>query len=209
MTVLTLLSVMSYSCQDDMDIDTSNPDTNNGDSVFTAKAKRNTMFDGSLDDILDLSPCTSVQLPVDILLNTVPVRIENTSDLAIIGDGDVMEFSFPITLTNYNYEQITVGDQTELSVIMEQCKALMEGGQGPIGCVEIEYPITVFTATDGRVQNDFSIGGDQEFYLFLTQLGPTDRYSIKYPLSIAVGQDAGITVNDDSELEGHLDSCST
>ncbi|MCG2462826.1 hypothetical protein K8352_18830 [Flavobacteriaceae bacterium F89] len=206
---MPLIIVLFGSCQEDINIDTSNPDTNNSDSVFTAKAKRTSMFDGSFDDMLDNSPCTAIQLPVNILLNNNPITINNLSELPIIGESDVVEFSFPVTITNYNYEKVTVTEASQFTKIREDCNLLIENGQGPITCVDIIYPTTVFTATNGNIQNDFSLTNDEELYFFLSNLGSSDRYSVKYPLNITVGQGSVITVNNDSELENLMDSCST
>ncbi len=207
--VMPLIIVLFGSCQDDINIDTSNPDTNNSESVFTAKAKRTSMFDGAFDDRLDNSPCSAIQLPVDILLNNTQITINNITDIPIIGESDVVEFSFPITITNYNYEKVTVKEASEYTKITEECNSLIVNGQGPITCVDIIYPTTVFTATNGNIQNDFLLTNDEELYFFLSNLGPSDRYSIKYPLNITVGQGSVITVNNDSELENLMDSCST
>ena len=166
--IIPVIIALFGSCQDDINIDTSNPDTNNSESVFTAKAKRTSMFDGSFDDILDNSPCTAIQLPVEILLNNNPITLNTITDLPIIGESDVVEFSFPITLTNYNYEKITVEDSSEYTKITEECNTLIENGLGPITCVDILYPTTVFTATNGNIQNDFSLTNDQELYFFLS-----------------------------------------
>ena len=90
-TLINILLVITIitSCQNDIDIDTSNNDTNNSDSVFTSKVRRTSMFNGAFDDILDGSPCFAIQYPINILLNTIPTTLNSQTDLGIITATDI------------------------------------------------------------------------------------------------------------------------
>ena len=74
--------------------------------------------DGSVDDIMDDADCFSVDLPVTVLVNDLSITINTLSDLQLIEDiynefdtdEDSLEFSFPITIILYNYENKLVYD---------------------------------------------------------------------------------------------------
>lgn len=198
----------TISCQDDIDIDTSTEDTNNSESVFTTKAQRSSMFDGSIDDVLDNSPCFAVQLPVSVLLNGIETSISTILDLNIIGDTDVVQLFFPITITSYDYSETVVNSEQEFIQLVEACETLTENNEGPITCADINFPIQVFTSTNTQVQNDFTINSNENMYVFIENLNENDVYTINYPITVTTEQDSEVTVQSDAELEAILDSCS-
>lgn len=205
-SLIVLAATMS--CQNDIDIDTSTDDTNNSESVFTSKAQRSSMFDGSLDDVLDSSPCFAVQLPVSLLLNGVETGISTIADLNLIGETDVVELFFPITITNYNYTEIVVNSEQEFTQLVNNCETLTENDEGPITCAEINFPIQVFTSTNAQVQNDFTINSNENMYVFIENLNGNDVYTINYPITVTTEQDSEVSVQSDAELEAILDNCS-
>lgn len=205
-SLIVLATIMS--CQDDIDIDTSTEDTNNSESVFTSKAQRSSMFDGSLDDVLDNSPCFAVQLPVNTLLNGIETSISTIADLNLIGETDVVELFFPITITNYDYTEIVVNSEEEFTHLVETCETLTENNEGPITCAEINFPIRVFTSTNAQVQNDFTLNSHENMYVFIENLNENDVYTINYPITVTTEGDSELTVQSDAELEAILDNCS-
>lgn len=207
MTSLIALTAI-ISCQDDIDIDTSTEDTNNSESVFTSKAQRSSMFDGSFDDVLDNASCFAVQLPVNTLLNGIETSISTITDLNLIGETDVVELFFPITITNYNYTETVVNNEEEFIQLMEACETLTENNEGPITCAEINFPVQVFTSTNSQIQNDFILNSNENMYVFIENLNENDVYTINYPITVTTEQDSELTVLSDTELEAILDSCS-
>lgn len=198
---------MLVSCQEDIDIDTSDNDTNNSESVFTSRAERVAMFDGAFDDVLDNSPCFAVELPVNILLNSIATTIDTTSDLDLIVDTDVIEFAFPITITNYNHNQIVISDQETFNQLTMSCQELIDNAEGPITCLDFNYPIVVYTTTNNQSQNDFTLNTNEELYDFIQNLNPNDFYSLSYPIGITIDQSLVITVNGDAEIENNIVDC--
>ncbi len=205
-SLIVLLTIIS--CQDDIDIDTSTEETNNSESVFTSKAQRNTMFDGSLDDVLDNAPCFAVQLPVSVLLNGIETNISTLTDLNLIGETDVVELFFPITITNYDYTETVINSEEEFNQVVDDCETLTENNEGPVTCADINFPIQVFTSTNAQVQNDFTINSNENMYVFIENLNENDVYTINYPITVTTEQDSEVTVQSDAELEAILDSCS-
>ena len=200
-------SFVLVACQTDVDIDTSDEDTNNKDSVFTSKAKRASMFDGSLDDVLDGSACFEVQLPVDILFNGAPLTVNTLADLDLFTELDQVQIVFPITVSNYDYTQTTISGQQEFDVLANACNELINSDKGPITCVDFIYPLTIFTSNNVQTQNDYTIDNDQELYVFIENLDPTELYGFSYPLMLNSSQNGMLTIANDSSLESAFDTC--
>jgi hypothetical protein len=201
-----ILGMFLIACQEDIDVDTSNNDTNNKESVFTSKAERNSMFDGLFDDVLDQTPCSAVNLPVNIELNNIQTTVGTLADLELINPGDAVSFIYPITVTTYDYKTQIINNEEEFGVLQNACSDLIENDKGPISCVEIEFPISVFTILDHNQQNKLDIPSKQAFYLFLDNLSSSELYSIDYPITIQKDGSSIPLENDASYLE-YLDSC--
>ncbi len=204
-----LVSILIYSilasCQDDINIDTSNNDTNNSDSVFTSQVRRTSMFDGSFDDILDASPCFAINYPINIILNSANTTLTSVTDLSLITANDNITFSFPITITNYDYSEIVIGSQEEYDALTNACDNLIESNNTPLNCIDFNYPITLYTATNSQTQNTLTVITDQELYFFIDNLDSSTLYSFNYPIEIT--ETSTISIDNDTALEGYLTDC--
>lgn len=208
-TLINILLVITIitSCQNDIDIDTSNNDTNNSDSVFTSKVRRTSMFNGAFDDILDGSPCFAIQYPINILLNTIPTTLNSQSDLGIITATDIIQISYPIVLTNYDYTETNITNQQEFNTAVSSCQSLVTSGNGPIDCIDFIYPLNIFTATKNQSQDIFEITSNQELYTFITNLDSNTLYSFKFPLQILEPNLGNITIENNTALDTYLGIC--
>ena len=208
-TLINILLVITIitSCQNDIDIDTSNNDTNNSDSVFTSKVRRTSMFNGAFDDILDGSPCFAIQYPINILLNTIPTTLNSQSDLGIITATDIIQISYPIVLTNYDYTETNITNQQEFNTAVSSCQSLVTSGNGPIDCIDFIYPLSIFTATKNQSQDIFEITSNQELYTFITNLDSNTLYSFKFPLQILEPNLGNITIENNTALDTYLGIC--
>lgn len=208
-TLINILLVITIitSCQNDIDIDTSNNDTNNSDSVFTSKVRRTSMFNGAFDDILDGSPCFAIQYPINILLNTIPTTLNSQTDLGIITATDIIQISYPIVLTNYDYTETTITNQQEFNTAISSCQSLVASGNGPIDCIDFIYPLSIFTATKNQSQDIFEITSNQELYTFITNLDIDTLYSFQFPLQILEPNLGNITIENITALDTYIDIC--
>lgn len=202
-----LIIVSISSCQDDINIDTSNSDTNNSDSVFTSKVKRTSMFNGAFDDVLDNSPCFAIQYPITVLLNTIAVNFNSAADLNLIVPTDIIEISFPIVITNYDYTETTINDQQEFDVLISTCAELVSNQGGPINCINFNYPLNIFTVTNGQTQNIFEIESNEELYFFIDNLDNNTFYSFRFPLQITEPNSGNISVENNTALDTYLGIC--
>ena len=207
LTNIFLIIVLITSCQNDIDIDTSNNDTNNSDSVFTSKVKRTSMFNGAFDDILDNSPCFAIQYPVNILLNNIATTLTSQSDLNLIIATDIIQISFPIVITNFNYTETIINNQLEFDTAIGICQNLVASGNDPIDCIDFNYPLNIFTSSRNQSQDIFEINSDQELYTFITNLDSSTLYSFKFPLQITEANLGSVLIENNTALATYIDIC--
>jgi len=203
---LAVIAILS-GCQNDIDIDTSDNNSNNSESVFTAKVKRTSMFNGAIDDVLDNAPCFAVQFPINITLNNRATTITSITELNNITPTDLITINFPITVTNYDYSEIVVNSQTAYDNLKSNCNDLIAQENTPLNCIDFNYPIQIFTSTGNQQQNIFDFNTDQELYVFIDNLDNDTLYSFNYPIEITENNTSSLTVENDSFLTGYLDSC--
>lgn len=204
---LLIITAIFLGCQNDIDIDTSNNNTNNSESVFTSKVKRTSMFNGAFDDILDNSPCFAIQYPVDIIVNDNEITINNVTDLNILTSVDIIDISFPIIITNYDYSETTINNKDEFDSAVSFCNALIDMNSGPLNCIDFNYPIQLFTSTDNQEQNIFDITSNQELYFFIENLDNSTLYSFNYPIEITENNSDSIIIENDIALDTYIDIC--
>lgn len=204
---LLIITAIFLGCQNDIDIDTSNNNTNNSESVFTSKVKRTSMFNGAFDDILDNSPCFAIQYPVDIIVNNNEITINNVTDLNILTSVDIIDISFPIIITNYDYSETTINNKDEFDSAVSFCNALIDMNSGPLNCIDFNYPIQLFTSTDNQEQNIFDITSNQELYFFIENLDNSTLYSFNYPIEITENNSGSIIIENDIALDTYIDIC--
>jgi hypothetical protein len=118
-----LLGFTSYQSEVN-EIDGQNPNTNAANSTATANFKRTSMFDGSLDDMIDGTSCSSI-VPAAATVNGIRVslftQITNRSyqswdDLITIKT--LLLFSFKVKTST---TEVVVNSQSEYNAIVNGC----------------------------------------------------------------------------------------
>jgi len=101
-----------------------------------------TTKDGSEDNIIDRSSCTTVLFPIKGLLQDVETTFENLEEVQDLGAGALeVEWLFPIEVILYDHTKITLENEDELEDIQESC---IEGGNDSDNeCIDFIYPISV------------------------------------------------------------------
>ena len=217
---ITVLSLFLFaSCQSEEDVtigDDPNQSTNSADSETADLMARNTAHDGSEDDFLDGLSCSSIVLPVVAEVNGQELTIISQSDFALIADifaqftndDDEVNFQFPITVTMSDYTEVVINNQAEYDALKDTCAEIDSKEEDAINCLDIDYPITVFTY-DANAEQTGSVvlDGEQETYVFLNNLGDSDFFSVSYPISLMAEGNSAITINSDAEFKNALESC--
>ena len=124
--VLAVSMLFFGACQEDVVIIT-NPENENaiGTTSPLADLVQNTaMNDGSSDNILDNSSCTSIALPVSVVVNEIEITINTVEDYKFVErifdesstDVDVLVFVFTITVIMADFTEITASNEEELKI---------------------------------------------------------------------------------------------
>jgi len=165
--------------------------------------------DGSLDDVLDGASCIEINLPVTVTVNNDIITINTPNDILLVEqninesntDDDIIEISFPVTITLSDYTNIVVNSEQELLEYVIDCF-----GEDIITCASFQYPISfsIFN-TDFQNADTFTIGDDEALYQFLLSISDDEGgaiiASLNYPVVIEYENGESISVNTNEELE--------
>lgn len=204
-----ICSSLLVSCQNE-DIDSNigeNAQTLNINSNLTGLLSRASMLDTDADNVIDSTSCFKVKLPVDVVLNgeqTFTVNseedYETVASLLQIPNGyGSVDFVFPITVIFPDYSEEIVTNQQQFDTLSSSCN---ESQPEPIGCVTIQYPITIFGYDSNfQIAQTYVVDNDSELFLLLLNLNANEYYAVDYPISLLNENGQMISVNSNSELE--------
>lgn len=163
--------------------------------------------DGSQDDLLDNASCIEINLPVSVTVNGELIVINTLNDISLVEDNinssdiddDVIEISFPITITLSDHTEVLVTSEEELLQYVINCFA-----EDVITCVDFQYPISfsVFNS-DFQDADVVTINNDEALYEFLVSIGNDSAIfaSLNYPVVLVYDNGNTIEVTSNSELE--------
>ncbi|MCG8308104.1 MAG: hypothetical protein MI975_11985 [Cytophagales bacterium] len=184
------------------------------DEVFTPATPiarlimRTSMRDGSYDNILDGSSCTSIKLPVTIVVDDQEISIETADDFSIIEeltdepDDDVVEFIFPIIVILPDHAEVVVSSEDDLESMVDACSG---NEDDDIECVDFIFPIAVATYdADNQVSDVITVDSDKELFKFIQFLGEDDLIGIDYPISVVLPDKTELTIENNTQLEHAL-----
>jgi hypothetical protein len=193
--LLFVATVLLCSCQKEAAVLVDEIDE---EEVITANSQLARMLlsasqvNGSVDDIVDGSPCTSVVLPVTVHANNQQVVVETLDDFLIIkaiwdlypNDTDTLVINFPITLRFEDYYEEEIDDQEDLLEAVEDCQNLVED---TYICVDFNYPISCFTYDSANEQTGrVTLENNQEWFAYLNYLTTDISIAIDYPMELVI-----------------------
>ncbi len=210
-TSLVLTALLTFtSCQDEIDNENGqNPNTNNSESETASNLERSSMYDGSFDDFLDGTSCSSILLPVIATVNGTQVSIITQSDyqtvLNILGqfsnDNDTVTLKFPLSVKLSNYTEVVVTNQSEYDAIVNACETLEAEGKGAISCIDIDFPITIFTYSVNLEQTgSVVIQSEQQLYTYINNMDSTELFAVNYPITAKLSDNTSVTITSDLDL---------
>jgi hypothetical protein len=214
-TGMALVTLFGFtSCQSDVnEVTGDNPNTNTSDSTTANSLKRTAMYDGSTDDFLDGSPCTSLLFPAVVTVNGVKVTLlgEANFEQAITilsqfnDDQDSVELHFPLRIRMSDYTEVTVNNQADYNAIINQCKEAETTEHDAIGTLGIQFPITILTY-DLKLQQTGSIviKSKRELYTYISHVSKTELFSINYPIKVILRGGVEETIKSDAEFRAYI-----
>jgi len=184
-------------------------------SITADLIKRATLHDGSFDNILDSTSCSSLVLPVTVLVNGQEVILNTEDDFKYVerildeseSDTDKVNINFPVTVVRADYSQMIIENKDALESLMDQCT---EGGlDDDIECIDFVYPIklAVYNASN-EVAKVITIDSDEGLYNFIKTLQEDELVSFQFPVMIQLPDDTKVTINDNVELERAIENIS-
>lgn len=211
-TVLLVLTVLA-GCQKEIDITILPPpeDAFTANTTTAELVKHTVRHDGSFDNILDKTSCSSLVLPVEVIVNGIEVTISTIDDLITVeeildedsNNEDEVEIIFPVTILLADYTQQLISNEDELEAIQDACT---EGGDDDdIECIDFVYPIKI-TVYD--LQNQLSkvitINDDSALHNFIETL-EDELISFSFPLMMRLTDGTEITLSNNKEVEDSIE----
>lgn len=214
-TGIALVALLGFtSCQSEVnEVDGQNPNTNSANSTATTNFKRTGMFDGSSDDMLDGTSCSSIVLPAVATVNGVRVSLLTQLDyqqvISILAQSntnqDTVVLQFPLKVKTSNYTEVIVNSQTEYNAIVNGCTTAESSGQNAISSVKITFPMTILTYnTSFQQTGSLVFTSNQDLFAYMNTVSSTELYSVKYPLSLTIVDGSKITVSSDAEFQAAI-----
>lgn len=216
-TGIALMSILGFtSCQSEEDnVQGQNPNTNAANSTTANNLKRTSMYDGSFDNFLDGSSCSSIVLPATAIVNGTRVSILSQLDYAqvisILGqfnnDQDTVVLQFPLKVKMSNYTEVSVNSQAEYNAIVNACTTAQSSGQGAISSLDIQFPITILTYNLSYEQTgSVVITSEQQLYAYMSNVSSAVLFSVKYPMSVTLIDGTKTTVSSDAEFQATINA---
>ncbi len=174
-------------------------------SFISATAK----MDGSKDNIIDQASCTSIELPVTVVVNSLEIIIDSEEDYQVIetifnefdDDEDYLEIIFPITIIDADYEEIVLNNREDLDALIEDCQGENEPDED-IECIDFQYPISfsVYNA-DFQIIEVVDIESDRELHKFINRVKGEEVFaSLNFPITMIYADESTVVVNSNEEL---------
>lgn len=196
------------SCQKEEDViidPTDNSESFNGSSNFAANLLSATQNNGSLDNLIDGTSCFSIDFPVDVVANGQQVTLNSIDDLQLvedifnlfIGDTDVLNLVFPLTLISEDFSEQVVNDLASFNDLVANCANNISDD---LSCLDFQFPITgtLYNAANEQT-GTLSINNSSEWFNFLSGLSSDVYVAINYPITVLING-AATTVNSNTEL---------
>ena len=214
--LIFLLLIIGVSCQQE-ESEIITPDSGeviDANSNLALLLLQTTSNDGSQDDLLDDASCIEINLPVSVTVNNELIIINTLNDITLVEDNinasdtddDIIEISFPITITLSDYSEVIVTNEGELLQYVLNCL-----GENSISCVDFQYPIS-FSVFNSDFQNAdvVTVNDDEALYQFLISIGNDSAIiaSLNYPVVLIYDNGDTIEVNDNAALEDAINNAS-
>jgi hypothetical protein len=173
------------------------------------------LHDGSFDNIIDFSSCTSVVLPVTVLANGHEIRIGSKDEFKLVerildefsNDDDKVAIVFPINVITANHETLKVNNGEELKNIIKACK---EGGSDDdIECIDFKYPLIFLVYNSAnQVASAVTIDDDRQLLIFLNGLDTHDLVGFKFPVILVTRDGQEVIVTNNKQMEDSIENAS-
>ncbi|WP_345272824.1 hypothetical protein [Flaviramulus aquimarinus] len=199
------------SCQDEV-TEITQPDESEAltaESELTGLMFSASTMDGSADNIIDNASCTSIKLPVTVIVNGLEIRIDSREDFEVIeaifdefeDDEDNLDIIFPITLILSNHDEVVIENRDALEELIEECRGENEEDDD-IECIDFKYPISFsLFNTDFQLIDVITIENDRELYRFIKRIKDKEVIaSLNFPITLEYADGTTVEVDNNEQL---------
>ena len=201
--VLLLLVISLFSCQKEKLTIVMDQEESSflSDGRLTRLMKSVAAHDGSFDDIIDQSPCFSINFPYQILLNGETHQITSVDDLSIIGLYDYIELIFPVTITIANYVEVEILNLGTFEKYISQCDNGLIYNE-IISCVDFVYPVSI--SIYNNENSDFEtiiFNHDKDTFIGIGLIETGTLAAINYPIRLLLIDGTLIIIESNEQLK--------
>lgn len=175
---------------------------------------RTAINDGSNDNILDFANCFNIKLPIVVSANSTEIIINTDSDYDKVesvfdeeyDDINVLDISFPITIVQSDYSEITINNTSELNSLAATCNS-ENSADNDIECIDFIYPFSasIFN-TNNELLSTEVFTTDKELYFFIETIAPEDIISLNFPITVTLSDSSQLQINSLTELEVSIEN---
>lgn len=205
--LLLLIGFTFFSCQkEEIEIIDNTPgDAITSDSALAKLLLDTSMNNGSIDDFIDGTPCSSIQMPFDVLVNGQTITISNQTQLVALAQiTSPITLVFPITVVFEDFTTLIVNSQQELDALAQSCQAF----NNAIDCVELVYPVTFFVYNANNEQTaTVVINNNTELFAFLSNLETGVYVAIQFPITVILADGSLVSVTSHNQLQAIIENC--
>jgi hypothetical protein len=211
---LILFVITSCRTEETEFIETPPEDVLTVSSTIASLMQKTSTYDGSKYNIIDFANCFTVKLPITATVNGEELTINSEEDLKTVehifddsdDDNDTILINYPIQIILYDYTEITINNNTELSSYSKNCNGENEIDDD-IECLDFRYPISAYIYnTNNEIIDNVTINSDSNLYHFIKNLDSFDLVSIVFPLIVNLLDGTEIVINDLYELESTINN---
>ena len=181
-------------------------------STITNLVSRVALNDGSNDNIIDNSSCTSILLPITVNVNGQEITLNSEEDFEVVemildeleDDEDTLTIIFPITAIFADHSELLITDEDMLEDLAEECE---QGEDEDIECLDFKYPIT-FSVFDSNKQTAdiVTINNDKDLFTLFEAIDEGDLVGFDFPVTMVLYNQEEVVVNDNNQLEELIES---
>lgn len=175
---------------------------------------RTTMFDGSVDDEIDGSPCFSIEFPYTVIVDGEEFNINSEAALNEFLAGlpqDVetedIALNFPVRVKNTGHQTVTVVNIQQLRGLQQSCRNSQAGNRGPITCARFSFPLRLTSYNSASQQTGAAVlNSQEELFEYLNNTSSNTVVSFEYPLQI-ISNGVEIRIPNQNRLRELLREC--
>ena len=210
-SILVFTLLIFTSCQDEI---TELPNDQNNETI-TANSEvaelvtLTTLKDGSKDNIIDQASCSSVVLPVTVVVHGIEITIDSDDDLQLIeelydkyeDDIDELDILFPIMVILSDHSQVVIENANHLENIIAECSE----DDDDIECIDFEYPLSISVYNENNeIAETKKFEDDKNLYYFFHELKENEFVSFNFPMGLIDSEGTKLNIENNEQLSEAL-----